>query len=439
MKRTKLTFPIENIADFKARMLNWVKKTFVVDDAENSTQTICYLDSNQHQDKYGKFEALLAIGSIKELKMNTPGCLDALQGFHEETQDWLLGYLSYDLKNEIEDISSSNEDLQQAPELFFFQPERLLVLRDNECEFHYPKGMEDVVHQDLVSIERQSAIIERQKININIRQALSRTDYIAAVKGILEHIQLGDIYEMNFCQSFYADNVQLSPIEVFQKLNDIARSPFAAFCQFDDHHILSASPERYIQRTGEKLISQPIKGTAKRLKNKALDRAISLRLQNDPKERAENIMITDLVRNDLARTAEKGSVKVEELCGLYSFRTVHQLITTISSRIRKGTTLNEILKTTFPMGSMTGAPKLSAMEIIEAFEHNKRGIYSGSIGYISPQGDLDLNVVIRSILYNKKLQQLSLQVGSAITYQSDPQQEYEECLLKAEALLKALE
>ena len=439
MKRTKLTFPIENIADFKARMLNWVKKTFVVDDAENSTQTICYLDSNQHQDKYGKFEALLAIGSIKELKMNTPGCLDALQGFHEETQDWLLGYLSYDLKNEIEDVSSSNEDLQQAPELFFFQPEKLLVLRKNVIEFHYPEELQDVVHHDLVSIERQSAIIERQKININIRQALSRTDYIAAVKGILEHIQLGDIYEMNFCQSFYADNVQLSPIEVFQKLNDIARSPFAAFCQFDDHHILSASPERYIQRTGEKLISQPIKGTAKRLKNKALDRAISLRLQNDPKERAENIMITDLVRNDLARTAEKGSVKVEELCGLYSFRTVHQLITTISSRIRKGTTLNEILKTTFPMGSMTGAPKLSAMEIIEAFEHNKRGIYSGSIGYISPQGDLDLNVVIRSILYNKKLQQLSLQVGSAITYQSDPQKEYEECLLKAEALLKALE
>ena len=439
MKRTKLTFPIENIADFKARMLNWVKKTFVADDAENSTQTVCYLDSNQHQDNYGKFEALLAIGSIKELKMNTPGCLDALQGFHEETQDWLLGYLSYDLKNEIEDISSSNEDLQQSPELFFFQPEKLLVLRKNVIEFHYPEELQDVVYHDLESIERQSAIIERQKININIRQALSRTDYIAAVKGILEHIQLGDIYEMNFCQSFYADNVQLSPIEVFQKLNDIARSPFAAFCQFDDHHILSASPERYIQRTGEKLISQPIKGTAKRLKNKALDRAISLRLQNDPKERAENIMITDLVRNDLARTAEKGSVKVEELCGLYSFRTVHQLITTISSRIRKGTTLNEILKTTFPMGSMTGAPKLSAMKIIEAFERNKRGIYSGSIGYISPQGDLDLNVVIRSILYNKKLQQLSLQVGSAITYQSDSQKEYEECLLKAEALLKALE
>jgi para-aminobenzoate synthetase component 1 len=170
-----------------------------------------------------------------------------------------------------------------------------------------------------------------------------------------------------------------------------------------------------------------------------LDKEISLGLQNDPKERAENIMITDLVRNDLARTAEKGSVRVEELCGLYSFRTVHQLITTISSQIRKGTRLNEILKTTFPMGSMTGAPKLRAMNIIEEFEHNKRGIYSGSIGYISPHGDLDLNVVIRSILYNKKNQQLSLAVGSAITYQSEPQKEYEECLLKAEALLKALE
>lgn len=439
MNRTRSSFPIENITDFKTKMLNWAKESFADNAPEESTQTICYLDSNQHQDKFGKFEALLAIGSHKELKMNTPGCLDALQELHEETQDWLFGYLSYDVKNEIEDVSSSNEDLQHAPELFFFQPERLLVLRETECEFHYPKELEDIVHHDLVSIERQSAIIERQKININIRQALSRTDYMDAVKGILEHIQLGDIYEMNFCQSFYADHVQLSPIEVFQKLNDIARSPFAAFCQFDDHHIMSASPERYVQRTGGKLISQPIKGTAKRLQNKALDREISVKLQNDPKERAENIMITDLVRNDLARTAEKGSVKVEELCGLYSFRTVHQLITTITSQTTKGTKMQDILSTTFPMGSMTGAPKLSAMRIIEEFERNKRGIYSGSIGYISPQGDLDLNVVIRSILYNKKLQQLSLQVGSAITYQSDPQKEYEECLLKAEALLKALE
>ncbi len=437
MKRTRSSFPVDNLIDLKTKILNWVRTTYV--DNVNKSQPICYLDSNQHQDKYGKFEALLAIGSTQELKMNTPGCIDALQGFHEETQDWLLGYLSYDLKNEIEDVSSFNEDLQQAPELFFFQPEKLLILRKNMIEFHYPEELQDVVHHDLESIERQNTEVDHQKININIRQVLSRTDYTNAVNGILEHIQLGDIYEMNFCQSFYAKHVQLSPIKIFQKLNDIARSPFAAFCQFDDHHILSASPERYIQRTGEKLISQPIKGTAKRSKNKALDKEISLGLQNDPKERAENIMITDLVRNDLARTAEKGSVRVEELCGLYSFRTVHQLITTISSQIRKGTRLNEILKTTFPMGSMTGAPKLSAMNIIEEFEHNKRGIYSGSIGYISPHGDLDLNVVIRSILYNKKNQQLSLAVGSAITYQSEPQKEYEECLLKAEALLKALE
>jgi len=437
MKRTRSSFPVDNLIDLKTKILNWVRTTYV--DNVNKSQPICYLDSNQHQDKYGKFEALLAIGSTRELKMNTPGCINALQGFHEETQDWLLGYLSYDLKNEIEDVSSFNEDLQQAPELFFFQPEKLLILRKNMIEFHYPEELQDVVHHDLESIERQNTEVDHQKININIRQVLSRTDYTNAVNGILEHIQLGDIYEMNFCQSFYAKHVQLSPIKIFQKLNDIARSPFAAFCQFDDHHILSASPERYIQRTGEKLISQPIKGTAKRSKNKALDKEISLGLQNDPKERAENIMITDLVRNDLARTAEKGSVRVEELCGLYSFRTVHQLITTISSQIRKGTRLNEILKTTFPMGSMTGAPKLRAMNIIEEFEHNKRGIYSGSIGYISPHGDLDLNVVIRSILYNKKNQQLSLAVGSAITYQSEPQKEYEECLLKAEALLKALE
>ena len=405
---------------------------------DHQTQPVFYLDSNHHKDRYNQFKALVGVGSIQELKVNQKDSFKALQELHKECNDWLLGYLSYDLKNEVEDIESANDELQQTPELYFFQPEKLLIIQEEYCEFHYPDYLESDVKKDLQAIQEQTSISENQVSDVSIRQAISRDDYLLSVDRILEHIQLGDIYEMNFCQTFYADNVQIAPVEVFHKLNKIAESPFAAYCQFDQHYILSASPERFIKKTGDQLISQPIKGTAKRLFNHELDQEIALKLQNDPKERAENIMITDLVRNDMAKTAQKGSVNVDELCGLYSFKTVHQLISTISSKLKEETGIDTILQTTFPMGSMTGAPKLSAMEIIEKYENNKRGVYSGAIGYITPKGDFDFNVVIRSILYNADLKRLSLQVGSAITNQSSPQQEYEECLLKAEALLKAL-
>ena len=420
-------------------MLDWARNSAQKDTSgDHQTQPVFYLDSNHHKDRYSQFKALVGVGSIQELKVNQKDSFRALQELHKGCNDWLLGYLSYDLKNEVEDLESANDDLQQTPELYFFQPEKIVIIQEEHCEFHYPDYLESDVKKDLQAIQEQASISENQVSDVSIRQAISRDDYLSSVDKILEHIQLGDIYEMNFCQTFYADNVRIAPLEVFHKLNQIAESPFAAYCQFDQHYILSASPERYMKKTGNQLISQPIKGTAKRLSNSELDQEIALKLQNDPKERAENIMITDLVRNDMAKTAQKGSVSVDELCGLYSFKTVHQLISSISSKLKGETGIDAILQTTFPMGSMTGAPKLSAMEIIEKYEHNKRGIYSGAIGYITPEGDFDFNVVIRSILYNADLKRLSLQVGSAITYQSSPQQEYEECLLKAEALLKAL-
>ncbi len=154
--------------------------------------------------------------------------------------------------------------------------------------------------------------------------------------------------------------------------------------------------------------------------------------------RSENIMIVDLVRNDLSRTAVKGSVKVEELCQVYSFRQVHQLVSTVVSEVEKTTSPVDILKETFPMGSMTGAPKISAMKIIEEEEETKRGLYSGAVGYFSPTGDFDFNVVIRSILYNKENKYVSFSVGGAITSKSTPEKEYEECLLKAKAMKHVL-
>lgn len=249
---------------------------------------------------------------------------------------------------------------------------------------------------------------------------------------------MGDIYEANFCQEFYAENAVINPLERYLKLNAISSPPFAVFLKLTDLYLLSASPERFIRKQDNKIISQPIKGTARRATDKDVDRKLAQALESDPKERSENIMITDLVRNDLSRTATHNSVQVEELCKLHTFKQVHQLITTVTSEVSERTSFVDVLKTTFPMGSMTGAPKESAMNIIEQLEETKRGLYSGTVGYITPNGDADFNVVIRSILYNSSNNYLSFSVGSAITIKSIPEKEFEECLLKAKAMLEVL-
>jgi para-aminobenzoate synthetase component 1 len=207
----------------------------------------------------------------------------------------------------------------------------------------------------------------------------------------------------------------------------------------EDQYLLSATPERYIKKIGEKIVTQPIKGTARRSDNEEEDYAFAKALQQNPKERSENIMIVDLVRNDLSRTARRGSVVVEELCEVYPFKQVHQMISTVTSQLAVGISPVDVIRSTFPMGSMTGAPKLRAMQIIESLEESKRGLYSGSVGYFTPTGDFDFNVIIRSILYNAENKYISYSVGGAITAGSDPDSEYEECLLKAKAMRAVLE
>ena len=255
---------------------------------------------------------------------------------------------------------------------------------------------------------------------------------------MLSHIHRGDIYEANFCMEFFAENAYVAPVEIYQKLNAISHPPFATYFKNNHQFLLCASPERYLRKEGNKVISQPIKGTAKRHSDKVLDEQSKTELAQNPKERSENVMIVDLVRNDLSHTATKGSVIVEELCEIYSFEQVHQMISTIVSTVEDVTSPIEILKSTFPMGSMTGAPKISAMKIIEELEATKRGLYSGAVGYFTPDNDFDFNVVIRSILYNAQNEYLSFSVGSAITSQANPEQEYEECLLKAKAMFEVL-
>ena len=275
--------------------------------------------------------------------------------------------------------------------------------------------------------------------NATADSRLSKEEYLGKVENMLLHIHRGDIYEANFCQEFYAENVILDPLQVFNELNNISNPPFASFLKLENYYAMCASPERYIQKNGNRLISQPIKGTAARHSDPQIDTESAQKLSEDLKERSENIMIADLVRNDLSRTAKKGSVKVEELCEVYSFKQVHQLISTISAELQADASAVDALKSTFPMGSMTGAPKISAMKIIEELEESKRGLYSGAIGYFTPTADFDFNVVIRSILYNSENKYASFSVGGAITAQSKPEKEYEECMVKAKAMRQVLE
>jgi para-aminobenzoate synthetase component 1 len=270
-----------------------------------------------------------------------------------------------------------------------------------------------------------------------VKCSITKEEYIKSVEQIKKHIQRGDIYEMNFCFEFFAENAQINPFLIFEKLYKKSQAPFSSLTKIDDLYIICASPERFIKKTGEKIISEPMKGTAPRNSDPKLDEENKIRLQNSEKEKNENVMIVDLVRNDISKIAKRGSVEVESLFEVKSFATVHQMISTITCE-NNNHSLEEILQATFPMGSMTGAPKKRVLELTNEFEKSARGIYSGTIGILEPNGDFDLAVIIRSIVYDAKKKYLSFSVGSAITAACNPEEEYEECLLKAKALIEVL-
>jgi para-aminobenzoate synthetase component 1 len=398
------------------------------------------LDSNGYKDHLSSYDAILAVNAQSSLQTSFESAFEQLKNYQSQTKDWIFGYLTYDLKNDLEDLNSENFDGLQFPDLFFFQPKKLFLIKGNSVECQYLNSLEGEIKSDLNYIGHCE---EEQHANptngIKIKLRIHNDAYFEKVKTMLNHIHRGDIYEANFCQECYAEEAQINPLVTFKRLNDISKTPFATFLKLNDNYLISASPERYLKKEGNVIISQPIKGTSKRSKNRKEDELLKSTLQIDTKERSENIMIVDLVRNDLSHTAIKGSVKIEELCKVYTFAQVHQMISTVTSKVDESTHPVEVIKSTFPMGSMTGAPKISAMKIIEALEETKRGLYSGAVGYFTPQGDFDFNVVIRSIFYNKEKGYVSYSVGSAITAKSDPLKEYEECLVKAKAMREFLE
>ena len=391
-----------------------------------------YLDSNSFNDPYSKFDTLITAGIGDSITARSGLAFSELEKFRAKYPDWLTGFISYDLKNEVEQLSTANADYLHFPELFFFAPQNIILINN---------GLVEIIAEDaqavLDAINAQ-VLTNYQPKNINLQARFSKADYIDSVNQIKDHISRGDIYVTNFCQEFFADDAAIDAVTTFLQLNLVSPTPFGTFYKWMDNYILCASPERFLAKRGTKLISQPIKGTAKRGKTAQEDKAIKVQLRHHAKELQENVMIVDLVRNDLTHSAKPGTVKTEELFGIYTFNQVHQMISTVVCELKEGISDVEAIRNTFPMGSMTGAPKISAMQLMEKYERSKRGIYSGAIGYFSPNNDFDFNVVIRTLLYNAANKYLSFHAGSAITYHADAEKEYDECLLKAKAILEVL-
>ncbi|MAP54628.1 aminodeoxychorismate synthase component I [Altibacter sp.] len=425
----KITFSLDD--SVKQRFLKWAQQY----------EEVVWLDSNQYEQLDSRYEALLAVDGLTSLVTDAAGAFNDLEEYLAN-RDWWFGYLGYDLKNDLESLSSANYDGLEFSDLYFFQPKKVFLFSETEVTLQYLPMVAEEMEQDwqeIMNTDTSEAEGTKENSPLKIQLRTSREAYFEKVTQLLHHIERGDIYEANFCQEFFAEGTSIDPLRTYHHLNAISNPPFAGFLKLGHHYILSASPERYLKKRGDHVISQPIKGTAKRATDPIEDATIRKELLEDPKERSENIIITDLVRNDLSRIAKKGSVRVDELCKVYTFQQVHQLISTVSCRVEDDVSPIAILKNTFPMGSMTGAPKISAMKLIEQLEDTKRGVYSGALGYFAPNGDFDFNVVIRSILYNAQKKYVSFSVGGAITAQSRIESEYEECLLKAKAMREVLE
>jgi len=418
--------PKEQQAGFKHRLYHYA----------DGFDTCFLLDNNQNTLNTGTYELVAGIGAKAVLRVDEPGnAFEQLKSFHASHGSWLLGYLEYDLKNEVEHLVSGNFDGLGFPVVYFFVPEVLVLVKGEEVT------IDAADPQQVFNAVRLAEISNTyKKPHINFTPRISKEDYIQKVEQVRRHIEEGDVYELNLCMEFYAEQAEINPLQTYLDLIKLSPVPFAAYGKLENqYHVMCASPERFMKKTGDRLISQPIKGTAKRGKTAEEDETLKQSLLHSEKERAENVMIVDLVRNDLARSAVTGSVKVDELFGIYTFPQVHQMVSTISGTIRQNLHWADAIALAFPMGSMTGAPKVKAMELIEHYEETRRGLFSGAIGYITPGGDFDFNVVIRSLLYTSQNQYLSYQVGGAITYDSNPEQEYQECLLKAKAIRQVWE
>jgi para-aminobenzoate synthetase component I len=426
-RRQFVSFPFSDLYKIKQQVLNWSARF----------STCSFLDNQSYPSQENRYECLVAAGQKAGLTADAGHAFEELKKFSGAQDDWLFGHFSFDLKSETEDSPSRLPDFVGFPDLFFFVPEILLLIHRQTLEIGLYGNHHRQVFDGILSAS--PGIKNNIPAPFLIQHRISKVQYLQVVEQLRQHIQRGDCYEINFCQEFFAEHAVLDPLEVYRDLNRISPNPFSAFYRVDGKFLLCASPERYLKRTGDSILSQPIKGTSVRDPDNAMhDMALREGLAASDKDRAENVMVVDLVRNDLSKICETDSVRVTELFGIYSFPQVHQMISTIAGKPRPDLDWSEMIARTFPMGSMTGAPKKRVLELIEQYEKTKRGIFSGALGYVQPNRDFDFNVVIRSLLYNSSNRYLSYFAGSGITVNSDPENEYEECLLKVAAIEKII-
>jgi len=416
---------------YRSRILSFLDayKTAVMLDS-NSDRSIPAPLTGTH------YSYIVAAGVLDEISSGdlTFNELQKFIDIHRKNQNWVFGYLSYDLKNEIENLNSSHPCFSGFPVMHFFVPQILIIANDQSITITSALTDPGEIWSSIISGDGMKTITPE----VAISHTQSRETYLSSIHKILNHIHRGDIYEMNYCHEVALVASTLNPVSLFHRLTELSPNPFSTYYRTQGCHLICSSPERFITRKGSRVLSQPIKGTAARSDDAASDKLNLKELKVSEKEMSENVMIVDLVRNDLSKIAQKGSVKVDELFGVYSFPAAHQMISTISCNIKPEITFTDIIKAAFPMGSMTGAPKVSAMKLIEKFEVFRRGLFSGTAGYIKPDGDFDFNVIIRSILYNEKNNHVSVAAGGAITAESEPEKEFQETMVKLTPQLKAL-
>lgn len=401
--------------------------------------TVFWLEScnlpNAHD--IGAFELVIGLGEKSKIELtSTDFSWDAVSSYLDE-QAWKFFALSYDLKNEISKLETKNKDVLNWPVLSCVKPELTITLsKNNEFKVYGVSEAELFKLLDTVNEKDSKPIVTFSAISAS----LTEEEHHQRVRDIKREISEGNMYEMNLCLEHVLEDFECKqPFELFHKLTRTSPTPFSAYVQLNHKHVLCASPERFLTTLNNRVYSQPIKGTSKRYENFAQNQESRLHLANSIKERAEHIMIVDLVRNDLSKLCKVGSIQVDELFEIYGYKHVNQMISTISGELESSPNFVEAIKATYPMGSMTGAPKHIVMKFIDALETAARGWYSGTIGYIQPDGNFDSNVVIRSLLYDSEKRVAKFSVGGAITFDSDPTLEYEECLLKSEAIRSVLD
>lgn len=413
-------------------------------DAAQHSGSCSFLDSCGYTHTHGAYAWLCAMGSLDRLQDAVALRPPALAAFLQRYRGyWLMGHLAFEALQhpaapaQLPDTSGFSQVAFWVPEVVVYQPRGLQAIRVASQVDGLPAHTWWQQLQAMPAPDAAAAPMHQAPIQFT---GPTQQAYVAAVEALRRHIGRGDCYEINFCQRFEARVPALPVLDTFRRLRAASPNPFCAYYKLGHSHLLCASPERFLCGSPARLMSQPMKGTAPRHLHAPLqDAAAATALQQHPKERSENIMVVDLVRNDLAQVCVPGTVQVEELCGVYPFPRVHQMISTVSGTPAPHTGLADWLQATFPMGSMSGAPKKRVLELIARYETHARGIFSGCVGYIDPQGSFDLNVVIRSIIYNAATSQLTYWAGSGITWHSRPGQEYLECQLKAAAIQEVLQ